>query len=139
MRKIPGGWQPIRLTNCDCPDFAPDGAAFGDEEFFLSWISGCAGELRARWSIINLIGIGEQKMNSPRDISIRIHPNPFNDIVNIEWRNESRHVHILDISGKAVSSLEGNGLVKWNAAAYPSGVYFVRIEGYHDGRVVHLR
>ena len=76
-------------------------------------------------------------INIPNDISIiSAYPNPFNPITNIEFALNSSsdiNISIYDVNGRLIETLiddsfyRGFYSVDWNASAYPSGVYFIRI------------
>lgn len=64
------------------------------------------------------------------------YPNPFNPITNIEYQIPEQSfvkASVYDITGKLVEALvneqqpAGNYSIQWNAASYPSGVYFCRL------------
>ncbi len=65
------------------------------------------------------------------------YPNPFNPetIISYELRNTNYvSLEIYDLLGKKMESLiekkqnPGKYIVKWNASAYPSGIYFYKLE-----------
>jgi len=65
------------------------------------------------------------------------HPNPFKTITYIEFRipeRENVSLGIYNVSGREIETLvneelnAGNHLYKWNAAKYPSGIYFYRLK-----------
>ncbi len=77
---------------------------------------------------------------------IFLSPNPFNAVVNISvngWRRGEMRLDVFDINGKKVASLSSQigenasriasqgeaKIVRWNASAYPSGIYFVSLSG----------
>jgi hypothetical protein len=65
------------------------------------------------------------------------YPNPFNPVIIIPfelYQNELTRLSIFDVTGKEISILiddkdRARGLhqIKWDASAYPSGLYFVMI------------
>jgi choice-of-anchor B domain-containing protein len=76
-------------------------------------------------------------------------PNPFNPATVIGYtlnKNSNVKLRIYDVLGNEVSVLvnekqkEGNYSVKWNAANYPSGIYFYKIEsnGYSETKKMTL-
>jgi hypothetical protein len=65
------------------------------------------------------------------------YPNPFNPQVMVEYtlpRNGTVEIQVYDIAGKLVSEIfsgrqsEGKHVARWEAAAYPSGVYLIRVK-----------
>ncbi len=65
------------------------------------------------------------------------YPNPFNTVTYIEFKIPEREkvsLGVYNVSGREVETLvneelnAGNHLYKWNAAKYPSGIYFYRLK-----------
>jgi hypothetical protein len=79
----------------------------------------------------------EQKSVSPPEISRVInHPNPFNSSTNFRFIVSSSQfvtLKIFDLLGRGVATLingelnPGEHSVQWNAANFPSGIYFYRM------------
>jgi hypothetical protein len=75
------------------------------------------------------------------------YPNPFNSITTISYSLPAReHVKLTihDVSGREVGMLmdgvqkAGEYAVPWNAAGFPSGVYFCRLSADNERRVTKL-
>ncbi|MDP1678372.1 MAG: T9SS type A sorting domain-containing protein [Bacteroidota bacterium] len=76
--------------------------------------------------------------NIPSSFSLeQNYPNPFNPITKIRFslaNNESATLRIFDVLGKEITTLINEQLiagtydVSWDATAYPSGVYFYRLQ-----------
>ncbi|MBN1154186.1 T9SS type A sorting domain-containing protein [candidate division KSB1 bacterium] len=74
----------------------------------------------------------------PEEFSIsQNYPNPFNPVAKIDYALPADHhvnIRIFDVTGRLVSVLldkyqgAGQYSITWNAAAYPSGVYFCRFQ-----------
>jgi hypothetical protein len=82
-------------------------------------------------------GVGEKPIQADPRISIRCHPNPFNPLTTIVYQLPTQsHVTlaIFDVTGKRLDTLiegihpAGERVYSWNAAGYPTGVYFIRLE-----------
>ena len=65
------------------------------------------------------------------------YPNPFNPAVTVEYtlpRNGPVEIHVFDVAGKLVSEIfsgrqpAGKNVARWEAVAYPSGVYLIRVK-----------
>jgi flagellar hook assembly protein FlgD len=63
-------------------------------------------------------------------------PNPFNPTVTVEYtlrRSGLVEIQVYDAAGKLISEIfsgrqsEGKNVARWEAAAYPSGVYLIRV------------
>ena len=79
--------------------------------------------------------------NVPSDYNlIKVYPNPFNPIINIEYnilKESLVQINIYNLQGRLVSTLQnrfislGNHMVNWDAKNSPSGLYFVRFTINH--------
>ncbi len=88
--------------------------------------------------VINTLGITQTSTEIPASFSLsQNYPNPFNPMTKIKFQmsNESfANLIIYDVLGNEVATLVNQQLqpgtyeVEWNASAYPSGVYFYRLE-----------
>ena len=67
-----------------------------------------------------------------------IYPNPFNPITSIEYslpENADIELIVYNIHGRHIQTLmqgfqtAGYHSINWNAQNYPSGIYFIRLEG----------
>ena len=65
------------------------------------------------------------------------YPNPFNPMVTVEYmlpRSGLVGIQVYDVAGKLVSEIfsgrqsAGKNVARWEAAAYPSGVYLIRVK-----------
>jgi len=84
-----------------------------------------------------IVGINNQNTIIPQDFKIeRIYPNPFNPTASIEFsinRLSNIKIKVSDLSGKEIETLantnypHGKYQVTWNAAGFPSGIYFVSL------------
>lgn len=110
--------------------------------FFLTFILllSTAGFSRA-------VGHGYE-VNPPSDISIRVHPNPFDDQVEFTFQLNGEGevaLRILDVQGKVLKTVfdgmleAGSHQLKWNGDNLPAGVYFYQlktIDGVKTGKLV---
>ena len=81
---------------------------------------------------------GESSLSVARNFQLyQNYPNPFNPITNIQFflpNTEFVTLIIYDLTGKKVATLinekmpMGNHNIKWDAANFPSGVYFYSIQ-----------
>jgi hypothetical protein len=64
------------------------------------------------------------------------YPNPFNPVTNIKFqirKSSFININIFDISGRKIENLVNQNLkpgsyeISWNAASFPSGIYFYKI------------
>jgi hypothetical protein len=76
------------------------------------------------------VGIAEVQNNSVIDL----YPNPASGMLNIKFstiKESNAHIIITDVTGRIVSETNGNittdGNMAINVAAFPAGVYFVKI------------
>jgi ligand-binding sensor domain-containing protein len=101
------------------------------------WI--CTGGGLAIYNPDGIVGIKSNKNIIPENfILFQNYPNPFNPITNIEYQitknNLDTKLIIYDITGKEILKLVnqkqniGKYRVSWDASAYPSGVYFYKLE-----------
>jgi hypothetical protein len=103
-------------------------------------------QLSERLSMIN--GVDRSGLDMPETIQLeQNYPNPFNPSTIIRYKIPvSSHVQlaILDAAGRVVNVLvndtqmAGIHQVEWNAARYPSGVYFCRLETGHRSETLKL-
>lgn len=90
----------------------------------------------------NVIGVQNSQL-SPGEFSLsQNYPNPFNPVTNFEFRIADFglvRLIVYDVLGKEVALLVDQQLqpgkydVEWNAANYPSGVYYYRLEAGGEG------
>jgi len=104
----------------------------------LSWID--EGALEGSLSIIS-----ESSLYSDELSIIRNFPNPFNPTTRITYglsENSDVQIIVYDISGKQIQSLlndfqsPGYHSINWDAASYPSGMYFAEIKA---GKYKHIK
>jgi hypothetical protein len=86
----------------------------------------------------SLIGVNGNSNEVPHGFALEQNfPNPFNPATTIKYsvpQNMFITLKVFDVTGKEVTTLvnehksAGSYLVKWNADAYPSGVYFYKLE-----------
>ena len=131
-----GEWITGRLTNYDGSDMSPTAVFMPTGEILLAWINGYNGELSVRWKIIDTTTIECKPVSKPAIKEFTAYPNPFNDVIMIEWSSIT-DARIVDISGNVVDILS-NRNTRWNASSHPSGVYFIKADGYKTKRIVHL-
>ncbi|MFA7361066.1 MAG: T9SS type A sorting domain-containing protein [Candidatus Kapaibacterium sp.] len=112
-----------------------------------SLITGTGGTL-----ITNCTTIGIQLISNevPKEFSLsQNYPNPFNPVTKISFeisKSSSVMITVFDMTGKEVDVLVNETLqagtyhTDWNASAFPSGVYFYRMqaEGYSETRKMML-
>ncbi|HTO36212.1 MAG TPA: T9SS type A sorting domain-containing protein, partial [Flavobacterium sp.] len=62
--------------------------------------------------------------------TIKVYPNPFNDIVHIESDVLIKKVNVFDIIGKHINTIENahNGIKSINLESLSDGVYFLQVE-----------
>ena len=79
---------------------------------------------------LGISGLGSFALDNP-------YPNPFNPQVVVEYtlpRNGVVDISVYDVSGKLVAEIfsgkqsAGKNVARWEAAAYPSGVYLIRVK-----------
>jgi len=85
-----------------------------------------------------LSGIDDQENQLPMKFLLRQnYPNPFNQSTTISFSIPTRSfvsLKVFDLSGREVSSLiaeelpAGEHIRQWNAAGFPSGIYFYRLQ-----------
>jgi len=90
-----------------------------------------------------IVGVEPISSNIPADYYVnQNYPNPFNPVSKIEFglpKQSFVKIKIYNITGQEVAVLVNNNLgagtyeVTWQADAYPSGVYFYRIEARQAG------
>ena len=92
-----------------------------------------------------VLGIDEY-LNKSKSIEFKLYPNPFNNILNINFTtttNEKIQIAIFDTFGRKVRILEnkkyqpGSYNLKWNGHKLPNGIYFIRMET--DGYISNLK
>ena len=86
----------------------------------------------------DLISSAETNNSVPKDFSLsQNYPNPFNPGTTLEFQvpsSEFVSLKVLDVLGREVATLvngnrqPGKYTVRWDATAYPSGVYFCRLQ-----------
>ncbi len=73
----------------------------------------------------------------PSEVSLKIHPNPFNSSANIEFELDEEsevRLSVFNVAGQKVADIlhgiyqSGKYHVKWDADKHPSGVYFYKLE-----------
>ncbi len=87
---------------------------------------------------VGIIGIYNIQRNHPLDFLLyQNYPNPFNPQTNISYELRVTSyvtVQIYDITGKLITDLvkqkqnAGKHVIIWDASAYPSGVYFYKLD-----------
>lgn len=102
--------------------------------------SGAYGQSVWKRSLTEIIGIRNISTEIPSSFSLKQnYPNPFNPTTNIKFdvqKKASVKIVIYNSLGKEVSKLvneemnAGSYQIDWNAAEYPSGVYFCKLETY---------
>ena len=81
---------------------------------------------------LDAIGVIHQKTNANAEVPVFIYPNPFADIINLDFLNQSSEVmsiKIVDIAGRTVKSLTGSyyDLRSIDLSGIDSGVYWAVI------------
>ena len=66
--------------------------------------------------------------------SVNVYPNPANDVLNISGVLDSFEYQIVDLSGKLIVS--GNNNSRIDISELASGVYFAKINGEYENRVI---
>ena len=68
-----------------------------------------------------------------RHVSEVIYPNPVNDILTIEFGNETTHIRITDIAGRFILDQNVTGSSsKFDTPSWPSGIYILTLN-HGDG------
>jgi len=90
------------------------------------------------WKTATVTGVTDQNAKLPVNLSLaQNYPNPFNPSTTIEFSLAERSfvkLTILNILGQEIETLVNSELgvgvheVRWNAAKYPSGMYFYRLQ-----------
>jgi hypothetical protein len=72
-----------------------------------------------------IVGVDE---NSVIDELVSVYPNPANDFVMINLRNEATEISISDITGKQILKVDvsGKGMSRVDVSQLPVGVYFIK-------------
>jgi photosystem II stability/assembly factor-like uncharacterized protein len=104
----------------------------------FGYINGANGLLILTARDSALIGIHNEQENIPSEFKLaQNHPNPFNPMTNIGFvlsKTSLVRLVIHDMLGREVETLVNNRMqpgehnVEWNGAAYPSGVYFYKMD-----------
>ena len=89
--------------------------------------------------IVVKLPTGIENISSANDFSIsQNYPNPFNPLTSIRLelsKSMNINVKIFDNLGNEIETLQngmmkaGNNILKWDAAGFPSGVYFYTVSG----------
>jgi hypothetical protein len=108
------------------------------ENFFLGTDSTMGGMFPDRFKV----GIAGKSEGLPTEFKLYpVYPNPFNPITNIEFdlpQTANVKVCVIDIQGRMIEQIvnrqmaAGRIALTWNAARYPSGIYFATVD--IDGR-----
>jgi len=99
------------------------------------WIASSQGLIQFNKN--GIVGINSSQTTVPGNFKIeKIYPNPFNPVSHIEFsvnKPSNIVIKICDLSGKEIETLantnypQGTYQVTWNAAGFPSGIYFVSL------------
>jgi hypothetical protein len=86
----------------------------------------------------NLVAVEEANQKMPESYTLnQNYPNPFNPVTTIQYglpKESNVTIRVYDIEGKLIKTLieahQGAGYhaIQWNAAGYPTGIYFYRIQ-----------
>ncbi|MCX7877126.1 MAG: T9SS type A sorting domain-containing protein [Ignavibacteria bacterium] len=102
---------------------------------------------------VSTLNIGSSGVNVPSEFILhQSYPNPFNSVTNIRFELSSDAditLSLFDCTGRELQRLIDNKYylrgyyeVKWDAADYPSGIYFIRLSSngyYHTVRTVLVK
>jgi len=104
------------------------------KNFFLGTDSTLGGIFPDRFKV----GISQETRIIPTEFKLYpVYPNPFNPTTNIQFdlpEESMVRLTIVDLQGRAVEQLVNNRIAAgrinftWNAARYPSGIYFAAVE-----------
>ena len=104
------------------------------KNFFMGTDSTLSGMFPDRYKV----GISQETQIIPTEFKLfPVYPNPFNPTTNIVFDLPQESVvklSIVDLQGRTVEQLVNNRLTAgritytWNAARYPSGIYFANLE-----------
>lgn len=142
------------LRDCRYPNLAPESeqnyslnVITADLEYLSDSIPGFtitgAGESPAQQHFIRvqaqITGVNNNQNNLPLNYELlQNYPNPFNPVTTIKYQLPKPayvKLNVYDARGKEITKLvnenksAGSYEVKWNAEAYPSGVYFYELRG----------
>jgi hypothetical protein len=84
--------------------------------------------------------INDDGAQLPQELSISAYPNPFNSVTKIIIKGvNSAKISITDIDGRTVAKIYAqHGRAIWNASAYPSGIYFARLEAGEKSQTIKM-
>jgi hypothetical protein len=73
----------------------------------------------------------DEELPLPDKFMLSAYPNPFNSITSLTISNaDNAEISIFDITGRLITTLyTENGKAVWDAASFPSGLYFARVNG----------
>ena len=92
----------------------------------------------------NVISVND---NSNNLLNITVYPNPFSNIVNIDYTipaNSNFSLLVYNTIGEKVASIfnnymvAGNYHIKWDRGDLPAGIYYLRLSYYNESKVVSL-
>lgn len=62
-------------------------------------------------------------------LTLRVYPNPFNTIINIEYKNKHNTISVYDISGKIIFECKNESdKIQIDLSKQKCGTYFLRLE-----------
>ncbi len=129
------------------------GLTSGNGKLYPVWMSNQPDDIFHTWSAIidyTTIGITQIGTEVPNKYALeQNYPNPFNPATTIKFsivKSGNASMQIYDMTGKMVTQIfeqnvqPGSYSVQWNAANYPSGVYFytLRSEGFTESKKMIL-
>ncbi len=128
-------WAVFKPSNSPLPGYGVFGLGLDSNRNL--WIC-CSGGL-AIYNPNGIVGLKNNISILPSNFVLyQNFPNPFNPITNIEYQiskyNLNIRLIIYDINGKEILKLVnqkqniGKYRIKWDASAYPSGIYFYKLE-----------
>ncbi len=96
------------------------------------------------------VGIEKPFENIDKTSVLRVYPNPFNTIANIEYELDQPitvSIRIYDYLGKEIEIIQkyqsrGRHTSQWNATGQPNGIYFYRLQAGNQtasGKIVKVR
>jgi len=103
---------------------------------------------RSVWSIHRtLTGVEEDNSNLPQSISLSAYPNPFNSKTQLTYalpQNGNIKIAIYNELGQRQAILfngpqvAGKYCLTWDATPFPSGTYFIRLQGEKGGQTIKM-
>jgi hypothetical protein len=132
---IPYAYIPYNFSRIDFPFNAGDLNGDGTDEIYLvpSFVT-------VNVYTITTTGIDEDETLPTKSGLLSAYPNPFNSSTTITLTGATRaDISIYDITGRRIAALKTDaGKAIWDAAGFPSGVYFARTQAGQKTQSIKL-